>query len=173
MTETFTAKREEISSELSAKVAEISNLNNRLQVIKNQIKTIENSPLSNDADNFADLRLDGFKLEGKIEFLTLQKKELQQKLQKLSVDEAIATYKSHLPEVKRRARKLNDLVSLTIEVLQDFCSEPMITARKNFHSPGGAAVDSLISFPDDLLQQLKPLSHLKVSEFPDRINITW
>ena len=173
MTEDFNAKREEISSELSAKTAEISNLHNRLSVVRNQIKTLENNPLNNDANDFVELRLDSFKLEQRIEFLELQKRELQAKLKKLSIDESIREYKSNFGEVRKRAKRLNDLVDLTVEILNDFCSEPMIGSRKNFHPEGGPMTDSLISFPDDLLQQLRPISHLKVSEFPDRINITW
>jgi len=173
MTETFTAQKEEISKQLSDKTAEIASFNNRLQVIRNQIKTIENNALSNDADNFADLRLDSFKIEQKVEFLMLQKRELQSQLNRVSVNEAIASYKSHFPEIKRRAKKLNDLVDLCLEIIESFSTEPMIGARKNFHPEGGPMTDALISFPDDLLQQLKPLSHLKIDESEHRINIDW
>ena len=173
MTEDFATKREEISSELSAKTAEIASFNNRLEVVRNQLKTLENNALSHDADSFADLRLDSFKLEQKIEFLSLQKRELQSQLNRVSVNEAIASYKSHLPEIKRRARRLDDLVDLCLELIESFSTEPVITGRKNMHSPGGPAIDALISFPDDLLAQLKPLSHLKINESDTRINIDW
>jgi len=173
MTEDFAAKKEQISSELSAKTAEIANLNNRLSVVRNQIKTLENNALGHDADSFVELKLDAFKIEQRIEFLSLQRRELQSRLQKLSVDEAIASYRSNFSEVRKRAKRLNDLVDLTTEILNDFCSEPMIGARKNFHPEGGPFVDSLVSFPDDLIAQLRPIAHLKINEFPDRINITW
>jgi hypothetical protein len=144
-----------------------------LAVIRNQIKNLENNPLSNDANDFVELRLDSFKIEQKIEFLELQKRELQAKLKKLSIDESIREYKSHFGEVRKRAKRLNDLVDLTIEILQDFCSEPMISSRKNFHPEGGPFVDSLVAFPDNLLERLTLLSHLKIDESGTRINIDW
>jgi len=51
MTEDFTAQKEQISKQLADKTSEIADFNNRLQVIRNQIKNLENNALSHDADN--------------------------------------------------------------------------------------------------------------------------